>query len=206
MGRATRWLRSLLGGKKDSSESKHNSSAGTGDRVKKRWSFDKSGREQGDVAPAAPPPREDSAWLQSLYSTNEKEQSKHAIAVAAATAAAADAAVAAAQAAVAVVRLTNQGRGSVFLGGRERWAAMKIQTVFRGYLVGTAHPSLQEFLHSSCPEPLSVHGFHYSRPLITARFNLRSSSFLLGNLIELPFLPKSFSYFCKNFESPWHLL
>ncbi|CAA6666065.1 unnamed protein product [Spirodela intermedia] len=147
MGRATRWLRSLLGGKKDTNESKHNSNAGAatraGDRVKKRWSFDKSEREQGDVAPVAQAPKEDSAWLQSLYSTNEKEQSKHAIAVAAATAAAADAAVAAAQAAVAVVRLTNQGRGSVFLGGRERWAAMKIQALFRGYLAKKALRALK---------------------------------------------------------------
>ncbi|KAL3598375.1 hypothetical protein D5086_006293 [Populus alba] len=61
--------------------------------------------------------------------------------VAAATAAAADAAVAAAQAAVAVVRLTSHGRGTMFGGGKEKWAAVKIQTVFRGYLL------LQNFFH-----------------------------------------------------------
>ena len=55
--------------------------------------------------------------------------------MAAATAAAADAAVAAAQAAVAVVRLTSKGRGGLFPGGREKWAAVKIQTIFRSYLV-----------------------------------------------------------------------
>ena len=127
MGRATRWLRSLLGGgKKDNHESK------------KRWRVDKSSR--------GPQQKDDSEWLRSLYSTSDKEQSKHAIAVAAATAAAADAAVAAAQAAVAVVRLTNQGRGSVFNGGRERLAATKIQTVFRAYLVSDWRPLRFYFL------------------------------------------------------------
>jgi hypothetical protein len=43
--------------------------------------------------------------------------------------------VAAAQAAVAVVRLTSHGRGTMLGGGKEKWAAVKIQTVFRGYLV-----------------------------------------------------------------------
>ncbi|PHU10944.1 hypothetical protein BC332_17874 [Capsicum chinense] len=62
------------------------------------------------------------AWLSSF----DKEQSKHAIVVAAATAAAADAAVTAAHAADAVVRLASQNRGN--------GAAMKIQTVFRGFL------------------------------------------------------------------------
>lgn len=55
---------------------------------------------------------------------------RHAIAVAAATAAAAEAAVATAQAAVEIVRLT---RPSSFV--REHYAAIVIQTAFRGYLV-----------------------------------------------------------------------
>ena len=90
--------------------------------------------------PATIPPNispAEAAWLQSFYTETEKEQNKHAIAVAAATAAAADAAVAAAQAAVAVVRLTSHGRGTMFGAGNghEMWAATKIQTVFRAYLV-----------------------------------------------------------------------
>lgn len=79
----------------------------------------------------------EASWLQSFHTEREKEQNKHAIAVAAATAAAADAAVAAAHAAVAVVRLTSHGRGTMFGGGghEKMCAAVKIQTLFRGYLV-----------------------------------------------------------------------
>lgn len=137
MGKATRWLKGLLGMKKEKDPSGISNStavAGAGDRKeKKRWSFAKSGRDSGHPIQASP--LQDSAWLRSYISDSEKEQNKHAIAVAAATAAAADAAVAAAQAAVAVVRLTSQGRGSLYITGRDRWAAVKIQTVFRGFLV-----------------------------------------------------------------------
>lgn len=140
MGRATRWLKGLLGMKKEK-DHVGNTSTTSGDRKeKKRWSFAKSGKDTGStidhVTNNLPPnvPVPDSAWLRSYLAESDKEQNKHAIAVAAATAAAADAAVVAAQAAVAVVRLTSQGGGLMF-GKKERWAAMKIQTVFRGYLV-----------------------------------------------------------------------
>lgn len=113
-----------------------NSGTLAGDKKeKKRWSFGKSPKDSSAVGNMPVLPVPDSAWLRSYIADSEKEQNKHAIAVAAATAAAADAAVAAAQAAVAVVRLTSQGRGSLFNGGREKWAAVKIQTVFRGCLV-----------------------------------------------------------------------
>ena len=109
----------------------------------KRCSIGHSGRDSnGGLChnPTTIPPnisQAEAVWLRSYYNDTEKEQNKHAIAVAAATAAAADAAVAAAQSAVAVVRLTSHGRGTMFGGGHEKWAAVKIQTVFRGYLVST---------------------------------------------------------------------
>ncbi|KAL0354619.1 UNVERIFIED_CONTAM: hypothetical protein Sradi_3908800 [Sesamum radiatum] len=143
MGKATRWLRGLLGMKKDKENAESNSHFGE-KKEKRRWSFAKSGKDSDGLSqipvniPAA-----DTAWLRSYIADTEKEQNKHAIAVAAATAAAADAAVAAAQAAVAVVRLTSQGKGALFSGGRERCAAVKIQTVFRGYLARKALRALK---------------------------------------------------------------
>lgn len=129
MGRAMRWLKGLFGIKKNK-EQKHHSTAAAG-----HLTIDPAVLCNN---PTTVPPNisaAEAAWLSSFYRESEKEQSKHAIAVAAATSAAADAAVAAAQAAVAVVRLTSQGRGTMFGGGRERWAAVRIQTIFRGYLV-----------------------------------------------------------------------
>nr|GFA17180.1 hypothetical protein [Tanacetum cinerariifolium] len=72
----------------------------------------------------------DSTRMWSCMSASEKEQNKRAIAVATTTAAAADAAVAGAQSAVAVVRFTSDDRGTLF-SGREKWAATKIQSVYR---------------------------------------------------------------------------
>ncbi|KAJ6704295.1 IQ-DOMAIN 5-RELATED, partial [Salix viminalis] len=129
MGRATRWVKGLLGMKKDRDKERDHAAAliSSDKKEKKRWSFTKSGK---DDAPATlSGSMKDAAWLRSYLSETERQQSKHAIAVAAATAAAADAAVAAAaQAAVAVVRLTSHGRGTMFDGGKEKWAAVKIQT------------------------------------------------------------------------------
>ncbi|KAK9280864.1 hypothetical protein L1049_003755 [Liquidambar formosana] len=146
MGRATRWLKGLLGMKKEKDQHVENSNSTKGDKKdKKRWSFGKSGRDYSGGVGQIPVniPVSDAAWLRSYFSQTEKEQNKHAIAVAAATAAAADAAVAAAQAAVAVVRLTSNGRGTLFGGGRERWAAARIQTFFRGYLARKALRALK---------------------------------------------------------------
>lgn len=128
MGRAIRWLKGLFGIRTDR-ERKENSNHSDRDS---RGLCHNPTTIPPNISPA------EAAWLQSFYSETEKEQNKHAIAVAAATAAAADAAVAAAQAAVAVVRLTSHGnsRDTTFGGaGQERLAVVKIQTVFRGYLV-----------------------------------------------------------------------
>jgi len=141
MGKASRWFKNLLGNKKKEKEKDHsdiNSGSLTPDikKEKRRWSFAKQGKNV-EVEPPniTPTSSSDGSWLRSYIADTENQQNKHAIAVAAATAAAADAAVAAAQAAVAVVRLTSQGRGTLFSGSREKWAAVKIQTFFRGYLV-----------------------------------------------------------------------
>ncbi|KAI3782834.1 hypothetical protein L2E82_12891 [Cichorium intybus] len=114
MGRVTRWLKGLFGIRKPKD---------SGDRKDTNTSCVGRSRRDPTISPPEKP----------IYNAqSEDEQNRHAIAVAAATAAAADAAVAAAQAAVAVVKLTSQG---VFGGGgREALAAIKIQSLFRGYL------------------------------------------------------------------------
>ncbi|KAL8458393.1 hypothetical protein ACS0TY_036057 [Phlomoides rotata] len=140
MGKATRWLKGLLGMKKDKENVDLNSNYGE-KKEKKRWSFGKPGKDSDQIPVNIP--ATDSTWMRSYIADSEKEQNKHAIAVAAATAAAADAAVAAAQAAVAVVRLTSQGKGAMFTGGREKKAAVKIQTVFRGFLARKALRALK---------------------------------------------------------------
>uniref|UniRef100_A0A0E0JF28 DUF4005 domain-containing protein n=1 Tax=Oryza punctata TaxID=4537 RepID=A0A0E0JF28_ORYPU len=159
MGKAARWFRNLWGGggKKEQGREQGRTAAAPPPPDRKRWSFAKSSRDSTEGAAAvvggnvAIAKAAEAAWLKSMYSDTEREQSKHAIAVAAATAAAADAAVAAAQAAVEVVRLTSQGppTSSVFVCGgvldpRGRAAAaVKIQTAFRGFLAKKALRALK---------------------------------------------------------------
>uniref|UniRef100_A0A0E0BYH7 DUF4005 domain-containing protein n=1 Tax=Oryza meridionalis TaxID=40149 RepID=A0A0E0BYH7_9ORYZ len=157
MGKAARWFRSLWGGggggKKEQGREHGRTAAAPPPPDRKRWSFAKSSRDstEGEAAAAAVggnaaiAKAAEAAWLKSMYSDTEREQSKHAIAVAAATAAAADAAVAAAQAAVEVGPPTS----SVFvcagvLDPRGRAAAaVKIQTAFRGFLAKKALRALK---------------------------------------------------------------
>ncbi|KAL6996395.1 Protein IQ-domain 26 [Sarracenia purpurea var. burkii] len=184
MGKATRWLRGLLGMKKVKEPVENSNS---GDRKeKKRWSFGKSfGRDSGVVGkiPSNIPvnvPATDTAWLRSYIAETEKEQNMHAIAVAAATAAAADAAVAAAQAAVAVVRLTSQGSEALFRCGTEKWAAVKIQTVFRGYLARKARRALkglvklQALVRGYLVRKRATATLHSMQALIRAQTTIRS--------------------------------
>ncbi|KAI5021625.1 hypothetical protein ZWY2020_058355 [Hordeum vulgare] len=154
MGKAARWIRGFLGGGGKKEQSKDQKPIPPASNAK-RWSFGKSSRDSAEAAAvsAATPAHggnaamaraAEAAWRRSVYDETEREQSKHAIAVAAATQAAADAAVAAAHAAVAVVRLTNKGRAAH--AGEHRGpaaAAVRIQTAFRGFLAKKALRALK---------------------------------------------------------------
>ncbi|GKE05029.1 IQ-DOMAIN 31-like protein, partial [Tanacetum coccineum] len=128
MGKVTRWFMGVLGMKKDNVNI-DNSNA----KIKKRWSFGKCMKDPSQRVTV----ENDSTRIRSCMSALEKEQNKHAIAVAATTAA-----VAGAQAAVAVVSLTSDGRDTLF-SGREKWAATKIQSAYRGHLARRALRALK---------------------------------------------------------------
>ncbi|WCJ42564.1 IQ-domain 26 [Euphorbia peplus] len=179
MGRAARWLKGLFGIKKETDKDIQIS-----DKKTKKW-FNSSKNSNGICYnPSTIPPNlspAEASWLRSYYNETDSEQSKHAIAVAAATAAAADAAVAAAQAAVAVVRLTSHGRGTMFVGGcHERWAATKIQTVFRGYLARKALRALkglvklQAYFRGYLVRKQATATLHSMQALIRAQASVRS--------------------------------
>ncbi|GAU46994.1 hypothetical protein TSUD_186360 [Trifolium subterraneum] len=131
MGKASRWFRGLLGLKK----SEQNSSDHKPPKEKRRWSFVKSYREDQQQH------HNSHVTVQTEHAENNNNGNKQAIAVAAATAAAAEAAVAAAQAAAAVVRFNYSSNGIVRI--REQWAAVKIQSAFRGSLARKALRALK---------------------------------------------------------------
>ncbi|KAL9665176.1 hypothetical protein QQ045_020587 [Rhodiola kirilowii] len=145
MGKASRWLRSLITFKKPVEQLPADTNP---PKDKRRWSFVKSSK-----------PKHHQNHHSNSNSIREQadavDPDKHAIAVAAATAAVAEAAVAAAKAAAAVVKLTSSGRcdsssyysaarcGGGRGGYRERWAAVVIQSAFRGYLARRALKALK---------------------------------------------------------------
>lgn len=161
MGKTGKWLKNFFAGKKDNKKEKIKEksstatsldesesttaienypttpiSVPTNPKEKGRWSFRRSSttapRESNAaevIANVQQPPVSIAASLDA-----DDQQKQHALAVAAATAAAADAAVAAAQAAAAVIRLTAS-TATVTPNIMEEAAAIKIQSVFRSYLV-----------------------------------------------------------------------
>ncbi|OIW03792.1 hypothetical protein TanjilG_30068 [Lupinus angustifolius] len=133
MGKATRWLRGLLGMKKEKEHFENSSPLGP-EKERKRWSFTRSCKEEvNHITPTL-----DNDWLRSYFAEKENEQKKHAIGVAAA-----DATAAAAQAEVTAVRLRRHGSGALYSGGVGWWAALKIQSFFRGYLARKALRALK---------------------------------------------------------------
>lgn len=92
-------------------------------REKRRWLF----RKSSSGHPEAKPKPETFVTVDPII-VNEQ---RHAIAVAAATAAAAEAVVATAQAAMKIAQFTPPVPTFI----KENWAAVIIQTAFRGYLV-----------------------------------------------------------------------
>ncbi|CAL4996376.1 unnamed protein product [Urochloa decumbens] len=103
-----------------------------GKRERRRWLFRRSSSPSPSPAPAAPEPTHQPAVT---------EEQRHAIALAVATAATAEAAVATAHAAAEVVRLTRPPTAHSVR--EDHYAAVVIQTAFRGYLARRALRALR---------------------------------------------------------------
>ena len=109
-------------------------------KEKRRWLFKKTTNQQESSPTTAVQqgPRVKASSIGGPVAAatgSDVSEQRHAIAVAVATAAAAEAAVATAQAAMEVARLTRSTPNNNANHPREHYAAILIQTSFRGYLV-----------------------------------------------------------------------
>ena len=101
-------------------------------REKRRWLFRRPSNINHVQQCEAKTKTEATSTTPVLNPALDIAEQRHAIAVAAATAAAAQAAVTTAQAAVEIIRLSSRLSNT---NVREHYAAIVIQTAFRGYLV-----------------------------------------------------------------------
>lgn len=108
-------------------------------RERRRWLFRRSSSPSPSPASAPAPPEQQQSAARSAPAPAVTDEQRHAIALAVATAATAEAAVATAQAAAEVVRLTRPSSSFV----REHYAAIVVQTAFRGYLARRALRALK---------------------------------------------------------------
>jgi len=162
MGKAGKWLRSFLPGRRARDKAGPLAPAAEppdlalplplpgaatttpastpGAKEKRRWSFRRPAAAAASPGPGPGSAAKDAAAQGRLppygFLEPRVDPDQHAVAVAIATAAAAEAAMAAKQAAAAVVRLSASAPGSKrTVIGIEEAAAIKIQAVFRSYLV-----------------------------------------------------------------------
>ncbi|CAD6205905.1 unnamed protein product [Miscanthus lutarioriparius] len=160
MGKAGKWLRSFLPGRRGRDKAGPLAPAAEPDlalalpvpgaatttpastpgaKEKRRWSFRRPAAAAASPGPGPGSAAKDAAAQGRLppygFLEPRVDPDQHAVAVAIATAAAAEAAMAAKQAAAAVVRLSASAPGSKrTVIGIEEAAAIKIQAVFRSYL------------------------------------------------------------------------
>jgi hypothetical protein len=152
MGKAGRWLRSILAGKKGGGRRRGNKEgqcdatpfaelpAAASPREKKRWSFRRPAPPGKAATPSSsiPEPSVTGAAGGLSVSVSVSERALEPVAVAVATAAAADAASAAAT----VICLTAaEAEDDLYTCPIEEAAAATIQATFRGYLVSFDDPN-----------------------------------------------------------------
>ncbi|KAJ7295583.1 hypothetical protein O6H91_14G009100 [Diphasiastrum complanatum] len=132
MGASSKWLKTLIGVKKSSKSSaiSRDDLKSSSNEKSKRWGFWRNSI--------------DDYYISEDLDDAAKEDREHALAVAAATAVAAEAAVAAANAAAAVAHLTGGSTSHLpCRASKEDWAALRIQTAFRGFLARRALKALK---------------------------------------------------------------